>query len=908
MSLTGEFSRRVSMLLHRGRFRRELDEEMRLHLDLRHEQQIASGLTPKEAHWSAQRRFGNVDRIKERSHMAWGWNWLETFLQDAGYGLRSMLRTRAITMVALTSLALGIGANTAIFSFLDAIMLRSLPVKDPQGLVKLGVEDPGGITDAFANTELYSYPFYRQFQRKNAVFSETAAMYSMMNDVHGFIDDRQEPQLIHVQTVSGTYFSTLGVSAQLGRVLNETDDSSKDDHPVVVISDNFWKRTFGDDPSVLSHKVKLGNVVYDIVGVAPQEFFGTQVGVAPDAWAPLSMSAAIPPGWGGYDKNFTEGLYILGRLKPGVTTEQATANVNLLFPQILRGFPDANLSQWNLTRLSRAHVSIKSMAKGISDLRGDYSKPLMVLMVIVGLVLLIACANIANLLLARSTARARELAVRQALGAPRSRIIRQLLTESLLLALTGGALGIAFAAAADRVLLRMISQGSDTVPLDVSLNLRLLAFTFAVTVGTALLFGTLPALRATRVQLVENLKSGRGASTAAGRSPIAKILVVSQVALSLVLTVTACLFLRTLVNLNDVDTGFNKANVLRLDIDSDITGYKQNDPRLKALFKQIEDRVSALPGVTAASFSAFTFAEGSWDSSIHVPGMPVDHNTNVNHNVIGNGYFATMQIPIIAGRSFTAQDTATSQRVAIISEHVARTLFPAGSPIGHTYDLGSDSNDAAHPLTVIGVAKDVKLHGLTGSANYIDYLPYTQQDWSFGDLEVRYSGDFSSISNEVQQSIHAVDRMLPISNIRTLDAEVADTFTNQTIIAELSAFFGLMAVFLSCIGLYGLMSYLVGRRTGEIGIRMALGASRSEVAWHVLREMGLMVIAGIVIGLPITVSGIRLVRNMLYGLSGTDPLSLMAAVAFLLLAGMAAGYLPARRASTVEPVVALRDE
>lgn len=903
MSLAGEFRRRLTMLLHRGRFRRELDEEIRFHLELRRQQQAASGMAEDEARTAALRRFGNTTRIQERSHMAWGWSWLETFLQDAGYGLRSMLRTPAITAVALTSLALGIGANTAIFSFLDAIMLRSLPVRDPQQLVKLGVSDLSGITDAFADTNLYSYPFYRQFQRKNAVFSSTAAVYSMMNDVHGFLDDRQEPQLIHVQTVSGTYFQTLGVSAQIGRMLDDADDSSKGDHPVVVISHSFWKRMFGTDPSVLSHKLKLGDVVYDIVGVAPPEFFGTKVGQAPDAWAPLSMAGVIPPGWGGYDKNFTEPLYILGRLKPGVTMKQATANANFLFPQILRGFPDAKLSQENLARLARAHVSLKSMTSGISDLRSTYSEPLMVLMAIVGLVLLIACANIANLLLARSTARARELAVRQALGANRSRIVRQLLTESLFLALTGGALGIAFAVAADRVLLRMISPGPDTIPLDVSLNLYLLAFTFSITVCTALLFGTLPALRATRVQLVENLKSGRGASTAAGRSPMAKILVASQVALSLVLTVAAGLFLRTLVNLNRVDTGFNKENVLRLDIDSNITGYKQDDPRLKELFKQIEARVGALPGVKAASFSAFTFSEGSWSGSIRIPGMPEDHNTEINHNIIGNGYFATMQIPILAGRAFTPQDTATSQHVAIISEHMARTLFSDGSPIGRTYFI-----DGPPGVQVIGVAKDVKLHGLTGSTGYIDYLPYTQQDWGFGAFEVRYSGDFGSISNEVQQAIHEVNRRLPITNITTLDAQVARSFTNQSIIAELSAFFGLVAVFLSCIGLYGLMSYLVGRRTGEIGIRMALGANRSEVAWQVLREIGMLVLAGIAIGLPLTLLGVRLVGNMLYGLSGTDPFNLVAAMALLLFAGMVAGYLPARRASSINPVVALRDE
>jgi len=376
-----------------------------------------------------------------------------------------------------------------------------------------------------------------------------------------------------------------------------------------------------------------------------------------------------------------------------------------------------------------------------------------------------------------------------------------------------------------------------------------------------------------------------------------------------VLTVGACLFLRTLVNLNRVDAGFNKENVLRLDIDSTLTGYKGDEPRLKLIFRQIEDRVSALPGVQAASFSAFTFNEGSWNGTIRVPGMPPNRNANIAHNIVGDGYFKTMEIPLLAGRSFGPQDSATSQKVALISEHMARTLFPAGSPIGRTYFIGSDDGvDPPLEVQVIGVVKDVKFDDLVAPVADIDYLPYSQRDWGFGDFEVRYSGDFGVISSEVQQAIHAVDRRFPITHITTLEDQVAQSFTNQTIIAELSAFFALVAVFLSCIGLSGLMSYLVGRRTGEIGIRMALGASRSEVGWQVMREIGLRVVSGIVIGLPVALSGVRLVRDMLYGLAGNDWFSLTAATGLLLLAGLASGFLPARRASGIDPVVALRDE
>lgn len=912
MSFAGEWKRRLEMLLHRGQFQRDLDEELQLHVDLRREQQMASGIDAERAQQAALRKFGNTTRIRERSTSAWGWNWLETFLQDCVYGVRSMLRTPAITIVALVSLALGIGANTAIFSFLDAVMLRSLPVRDPQQLVKLGKGDMAGITDQFATTQLYSYPFYRQFRQRNSVFSETAAVFSLENDPHAYVDNGRDSELLAVQTVSGTYFQTLGVNAELGRVLDENDDSSEGDHPVLVISDGFWKRRFGADSGVVHHTITLGNAVFSIVGVAPPEFFGTTVGKAPDAWAPIAMAKVIPPNWGNCKDNFSESLFILGRLKPGVSVEQATANTNVLFRQILLGFPDAKLTQQNLENLAKSHVQLVSMARGLSTLRQEYSEPLWVLMAIVGLVLLIACANIANLLLARSTVRARELAVRQALGAGRMRIIRQLMTESLLLACAGGALGVGFAALANRLLLRMISAGQDTIPLDVSLNWQLLGFSFAITIFTAMLFGTLPAVRATRLQLTDSLKSGRSASVMCGRTRMAKILVIGQVALSLVLMMAACLFLRTLVNLSRVDTGFNKENVLRLDIDSDLMGYQADDPRMIVLYKQIEDRVSALPGIRAASFSAFTFDEGSWNTKIVVPGMPFNYKADVMHNIIGNDYFKVMQIPLLAGREFGPQDTATSAGVSIISEGMARTLFPSGSAIGRTYTIGDPNTtdgDGLKERTVIGIVKDVKAgNDLQGPPDYVDYLPYTQRAWGFGDFEARYTGDFGAISREVQSAIHSVDRRLPIMHLETLNEQVANSYSDQAMVARLSAFFGLVAVFLSCIGLYGLMSYLVSRRTGEIGIRMALGAARADVGWQVMREVSLWIVAGIAVGVPVTLEGGKLVQKMLFGLKGTDTLSLVAAVGVLLIAGLVAGYLPARRASRVDPVVALRYE
>jgi len=899
------------MLFHRRQLHSDLDEELRLHLDLRRQQQIESGVAPDAARRVAHLRFGNTTRIKEKSRMTWGSEMLESFFHDTAYGVRSMLRSPTLTLVALLSLALGIGANTAIFSLLDAVLLRSLPVQNPKQLLLLGTGDSGGIGDSFVSTELFSFPFYRQLQQKNAVFSDVGAIFSMSSDVHGTLlsasgESAGDDEIIHAQFVSGTYFEVLGVQAQMGRALTGIDDASEGDHPVAVISQSFWKRNLNSDPNAVNRKVKLASTVYTIVGVAPPEFFGTKVGESPDLWLPMSMIRSIHPTWDAYRQNFTQSLNVIGRLKPGVSLDQATANVNLLLQQITQGFSDADLSQKNLDKLHKAHVVLTPMDKGLSAVRGEFSKPLQILMAIVALVLLIACANIANLLLARSTARARELAVRQALGAGRSRIIRQLLTESLILALAGGLVGIGFALVANRFLLHVVSGDFETIPLDISPDLRLLAFTFGITVATALLFGTVPAFRATRLQLTENLKAGRGPANAGARNSLGKALVILQVALSLVLMVGAGLFLRSLANLNRIDPGFNRENVLRLNIDTVPTGLKDGDPALKPLYQQIEQRVAALPGVKADSFSAFTFREGVWAEALLVAGMPNNENIAVAQNVVGNGYFDTMQIPLVAGRTFRSTDTATSQHVAVISEHIAKTLFPPGNPIGMHFGLADHKPE--NDFEVIGIVKDAKLSSLNEKPKNINYLTYTQSNWNYGDFEVRYTGDFDNIATTVQQAIKSINRNVRITHVTTLDEQVARTMTNQRLVAQLSAFFGLLAVFLSAIGIYGLMSYVVSRRTNEIGIRMALGAARSTVRWLVLREIVFLVAIGIGVGIPITLASSRLVTTMLYGLKGTDAVSLGAAVVFLLAVAAIAGYLPARRASKVDPMIALRYE
>jgi predicted permease len=899
----------VRTLFGGKRVEREMDEELRGFLEASTQDKRRAGMSPDEAARAARIEMGSTNAVKHRIRSA-GWETaLESLAHDLRYSIRVLAASPGFTLVAVLSLALGIGANTAIFSLMDVIMLRMLPVDEPGRLVLFGdgraAGSTGGLPDG--SSRLFSYPFYRNFSQKNEVFSGVAAIDSIEFATHGALAGAGR-EMLHASLVSGSYFSVLGINPERGRMINEADDQTPGNGAVAVASYSWWQR-HGNDPATVGKTVHIEGTDYTIIGIAPQGFFGVTVGELSDFWIPLSMEKEISPGWNGLDDKWFQSLYLIGRLKPGVSVTQATANANLLFKQYIHSeYLDPSPSQKDIADVQQAHIELTSAARGLSRLRRQFTLPLEILTAIAGLVLLIACANLASLLLARGTSRSREFGLRMAIGASRSRIVRQLLTESFLIALLGAVLGVASAWKASHLLLTMASHGAEVATMDVSPDLRVLGFTLALTIFTALLFGMTPAVRATRLDLNGSLKQARGTAGPSSRFSLARGLIVAQIALSLVLLAGASLFLRSLVNLTRVDTGFNRQNVLTFSLDE----YSANlplDVRLVTLQKQIEERVQELPGVHSASFSMFTFNQGMWSDDLTVQGIPrtPENSNDVLYNVVGNGFFSTMSLPIVAGRGFDERDKIDSPKVAVINQTMAHMFFPNSSPIGHHFGLGDDPSHSGE-IEIIGVVKNAKYHALDENPETAAYFPYSQRVQYFGNFSVRYSGEAGQIVPAVRRAIAEVNPNVLVGSVSSLNEQVEDSTSNQRLVARLSAFFGLLASFLVCIGIYGLLSYAVARRTSEIGVRMALGARRSSVLWLILREILLLVAIGIAIGAPIALAGSRLVVKLLYGLSPGDPVSLLAAIGLLGVIALFAGYLPARKASLVEPTVALRCE
>ena len=831
--------------------------------------------------------------------------------QDIRYGLRVLLKKPGFTAIAVLSLALGIGANTAIFSLVDAVMIKSLPVQKPEQLVLFGKGENLGLTNGFPNAswDLFSYPFYRQAQQRTDVFSGVGGLLSITWTTHGFVNGSSDIEQMEVQLVSGSYFPVLGVNAGLGRVLTEADDQTQGAHPVAVVSHAWWEQRLGGDPSAVGKTITIDQTAYTIVGIAPKEFFGTTVGSAPDLWVPLAMEKQLPPAhWDGRNNEQAQSLFLIARLKDGVSAEQASGVINLLFKQSLQARAGAQPSERRLQAIQNARIDLTPVSRGLSTLREQFSLSLKVLMGVVALVLLIASANVANLLLAHGAARQREFAVRMAVGAGRLRLVRQLFTESALLAMLGGLAGVAFAWWGTRLLLLMASDGPEALPLDVTPNIRVLGFTIGVSALCAVVFGTAPALRAARVEPNTSLKGGKIGARSALRNPLGKAFVVAQVALSLLLLVGAGLFTRTLIKLQSIPSGFNQENAMLFKVDTSSTGYKNEDPRLPALLREVEDKVKAVPGVQSASFAFFVFAQGFWTGPAYTrePNSLTDDSRTISNNIVGDDFFAAMGLPVVEGRGFGPQDTKTSQKVAMISELMAKRFFPNGSPVGKRF--GIDGPESTEKLEVIGVVKDAKYGGLTEQVIPMAYYPHSQSPGALGNFVVRFSGPASSVVPQVRQTMKQIDRNIAIDDVVTLSDHIGRSLVQQKLVARLASFFGLLALLLACVGLYGVMSYGVARRTNEIGIRMALGARDRSVLWLVLREALVLVLIGLVVGVLASLAVTKTAESLLYELKPNDPLTIALATSLLAVVAVVAGYLPARRAAKVDPMVALRDE
>src|SRR5579862_5622034 len=909
----------LKSLFSKRRTERELDEELESYIEAAaaHERQL--GAAPEAARHKALADVGSRNAVK---HRVWASRWessFEALVQDVRFAIRQLIKTPGFTIVALLSLALGIGANTAIFTLFNAVLLRSLPVPQPQQLLLFGKGSWRGSFEGMPNRswQLFSYPFFRAFAEQTKSFSGVLAVDSIQMGSHISINGGT-PEHVRIDLVSGSYFSVLGVPPAMGRTLQPADDRAPGAGPVAVASYGWFQRHYQGNPTALGRSVRIQGHEYTIVGVAQPGFIGLAQQQPTDLWIPLSMEKEVSPGWNGLNDHDFQSLYLIGRLRPGVSLAEAQIATNLLFRQIIRGeYLGDHPSAKDLADLQHASINLTSAAGGLADLRLQFSGPLEILMGIVALVLLIAAANIANMLLARGVARCRELAVRQALGATRRRIAIQLFTESFLLAIAGASLGILIAWRGTHLLLALASSGPEAIPLDLTPDYRVLGFTLAITVVTALLFGIAPALRATRLELTPALKEGRGGSSASARGALSRSLIVGQIALSILLLAAAGLFLRSLRNLTHVDLGFDPQHVLVFSLDE----YEANlplDPRLIRLQQQIEQNVQSVPGVQSASFSMFTFNQGEWSDSVLVQGVPRtrENGEDVLYNVVGTQYLKSFGIPLLSGRDFNAQDSAESPHVAIVNETFARRFFPSASALGHRFCLcdGDPAHGQNRPfdIEIVGVVRDARYVRLGESQQMAAYFPYTQHIQYFGNLSVRSMSSPEVLVSAVRRAIAEVNPSIAIGQVLPLADQVQGSIATQRLIGMLSAFFAVIAVSLAAIGIYGLISYSVVRRTTEIGIRLALGAQTRTLLWLVFRESLLLLATGLVVGLPIALATVlslaAFLRSQLFNVSVVDPFAFIAAISVISAMTMLSAWLPARRVTRVDPMLTLRSD
>ncbi|MEX2302370.1 MAG: ABC transporter permease [Bryobacterales bacterium] len=865
----------------------EMDEELRFHIERQIEQNIARGMAPKEARYAALREFGGVARIQEECRDQRGVGFVETLFRDAAYALRVLRKSPGFTAVAVLSLALGIGANTAIFSLINALLLKSLPVHNPAQLVQFdhaNLENEGMTS--------FPYPFYRDFRDSNTVFSDLMCVSFANTGLR--LDGGIER--LRGEMVSGNFFQALGVQPHLGRLLVPEDDSAAA-APVVVLSHGFWQRRFGADPALVGQTIQLRDVATTVIGVASPSFHGLDKGSAPEFWAPITKLEQLT----GSPYLETRGnwwLQIVGRLKPGVSQEQARGATDAFLLGYLASRGEPTTDHARRVRASERMI-MQPISTGMGGAGEKLSTPLLALMAAVCVVLLITCVNIANLLIARGAGRQREIAVRLAIGAGRRRIVRQLLTESFLLA--GAVAGVA--ASYWMVDLLVTYLAGSSAPVDVAPDLRVLAFTLSVSALAGCLFGLAPALHVSRPDLSQALKLD-SPQAAGGRALWRQCAVSLQLALALPLLVSAGLFLRTLYNLYTQDMGFVRDNVVQMTLYSG--NYNLTAEHNKNYLREVVDRVTAAPGVRGASFAAMAMLGRSmWGSGITVEGVTIpEGEAEPLRNVVGPDFFRTMGTPILLGREFDRRDDERSRKVAIVNESFAKHYFGSENPLGKKIGKGGAYADTE----IVGVARDTRYARVREETPRFWYMPYEQVDWKAADLtlHVRTAVDPNTIIPALRDAIQAVDNNIAVDRVTTLESLVEDHLSTERLVATLSSFFGLLAALLASVGLYGVMAYTTQRRRREIGVRLALGAEPARVRRLVLRGAVAQTIAGIAVGVPATLGATLLIESQLFGVEPTDPWTILAATALLALVALIAGYLPAHRASQVNPAIVLR--
>jgi macrolide transport system ATP-binding/permease protein len=907
--------RRLRYWLKSAQRSEALREEMELHLAERTEELEADGMTAEQARAEARRRFGNATLKHEESREIWMTRFLSELGQDIRYGCRTMMANKAFSALAVLSLALGIGANTTVYSFMESILLRSLPVADPESLVVLNWQSPPPQN---ANKEwvhvmhglqgmgwpgekgamvsgMFPYGAFETLREENPGFS---TLFGYFNGLNRNLVVRGDASSASTEFVTGEYFHSLGVSPAAGRLIDFEDDRPGAP-PVAVISFAVSRQRFGEAASAIGQPILVDNVAFTVIGVAPPGFFGVDPAAVPDLYLPMRTNVLLDGQAAASrypDGNFYW-IEMMGRLRPGVSMAQAQAALAPRFHEWVAATATTDGERARLPALK-----LNPGAAGLGGLRRQYSKPLFVLLAMVGLILAIACANIANLLLARAAARRREMAVRLSLGAGRFRVVRQLLTESVMLASLGGALGVLFAIWGVRALTLLFSRGRENFTLHAELNWYVLGVTAALSVLCGLVFGLVPAIQSTRPDVMSALKNGRWGGS---RHRAQNILVVAQIAMSFLILAAAGLFVQTLNNLHSVQLGYARENILLFSLNARQAGHRYAE--IATFYEDLRKRFESIPGVSSATLSQSSITNAGFTGQAIRGPMKIGAATIEDARALAAGprFLTTMQIPVLAGREIDDRDQSGSTRVAVISERLARTYFEYENPVGRRITLPEENRD----LEIVGVSANLRYGSPKNEGSPMTvFVPVSQFSPDRVTYALRTSGDPLKYAGNVREIVREADSSIPVTNVATQAAEIDRTINREITFARLCTSFAVLALLTACVGLYGTMTYSVTRQFSEIGIRMALGAQRGAMVWMVLRRVLLLAAVGLAISVPAALGGFRLVQSFLFGTQPNDPATLALAGVVLIITAILAGYAPARRASRIDPLVALRHE